>query len=75
MQRSLHRGLRSYKFIDQKLEYIQANPCRGIWNLASEEYEYTHSSAKYYQTGEQGVYIVTNYADLEDIDLTKANGS
>jgi REP element-mobilizing transposase RayT len=63
---------RSSKFIDQKLEYIHANPCRGAWNLVREEYEYTHSSAKYYQTGGQGVYIVTNYADLEDIDLTRA---
>lgn len=63
---------RSDKFIDQKMDYIYANPCRGVWNLAKEEYEYKHSSAKYYATGEQGVYIVTNYAQLEDIDLTKA---
>src|SRR5882762_2233720 len=54
---------RSNKFIAQKLEYIHANPCRGIWNLANEDYEYTHSSAKYYQTGEQGVYVVTSYAE------------
>ncbi|MBS1680881.1 MAG: hypothetical protein JST48_04140 [Bacteroidetes bacterium] len=64
---------RSDKFIDQKLEYIHANPCRGIWNLAKEEYEYKHSSSNYYQTGKQGVYAVTNYTELEDIDLTKAN--
>ena len=62
----------SNKFIDQKLEYIHANPCRGIWNLVNEEYEYKHSSAKFYLTGKQGVYAVTNYAELEDIDLAKA---
>ena len=56
---------RSNKFIDQKLEYIHANPCHEVWNLVKEEYEYKHSSAKYYQTGEQGVYIITNYAELE----------
>jgi hypothetical protein len=42
-------------------------------NLVKEEYEYKHSSAKYYQTGEQGVYNITSYTELEDIDLTKAN--
>ncbi|MBK5270922.1 MAG: hypothetical protein JJE22_07910 [Bacteroidia bacterium] len=30
-----------------------------------------HSSAKYYHTGEQGVYEITGYQCLEDIDLTK----
>ena len=63
---------RSDKFIDQKLDYLHANPCRGIWNLVKEETAYIHSSAKYYVTGEQGVYAVTNYVELEDIDLTKA---
>ncbi|MBL7874512.1 MAG: transposase [Cyclobacteriaceae bacterium] len=63
---------RNSKFIDQKLNYIHANPCRGVWNLVNTEAEYIHSSAKYYETGEQGIYWVTNYRELEDIDLTKA---
>src|SRR5882672_2720516 len=62
---------RSSKFIDQKLEYIHANPCRGVWNLVKDECEYTHSSSEYYQTGEQGVYVVTSYVEMEDIDLTR----
>jgi REP element-mobilizing transposase RayT len=62
---------RSNKFINQKLDYIHANPCRRIWNLVMTETEYIHSSAKYYETGE-GIYAVTNYTELEDIDLTKA---
>ena len=33
--------------------------------------EYEHSSAKYYFTGEQGIYPVTNFMELRDIDLTK----
>jgi REP element-mobilizing transposase RayT len=65
------KDCRSNKFIDQKLDYIHANPCRGIWNLVIEETEYIHSSAKYYATGE-GRYKVTSYTELEDIDLTKA---
>ena len=52
---------RSNKFIDQKLDYIHANPCRGSWKLVEDEVEYAHSSAKYYETGEQGVYCVMNY--------------
>jgi hypothetical protein len=31
-----------------------------------------HSSAKYYATGEQGIYEVMSYALLADIDLAKA---
>ena len=40
--------------------------------MVKEETEYVHSSAKYYKTGEQGIYLVKNYTELEDIDLTKA---
>ncbi len=34
--------------------------------------DYMHSSARYYATGEQGIYEVMSYALLADIDLTKA---
>ena len=66
------KDCRSNKFIDQKLDYIHPNRCRGIWNLVKEETEYIHSSAKYYLTGAQGIYAVTKYTELEDIDFTKA---
>lgn len=61
---------RSSKFINQKLDYILTNPCRGIWNLAKTESEYMHHLSKYYPTGEQGICLVTNYTELEAIDLT-----
>lgn len=61
---------RSSQFIQQKLSYIHANPCKGIWNLAANAEDYPHSSAKYYYTCEQGLYPVTNYLEMEDIDLT-----
>lgn len=32
--------------------------------------DYLHSSAKFYFTGEQGIYPVTNSGELNDIDLT-----
>ncbi len=64
----------SNKFIEQKLEYIHNNPCCGTWNLAKEPIAYIHSSAKYYETGRQAIYAVTNYTELEDVDLTKLRG-
>ena len=60
----------SRKMIIQKLNYMHLNPCRGKWNLVENPIDYMHSSAKYYITGEQGRYAVTNYMELEDIDLT-----
>jgi hypothetical protein len=62
---------RSNKFVEQKLNYIHTNPCRGVWNLVADECDYKHSSANFYATSEQGVYAVTNYKELEDVDLTK----
>lgn len=59
----------SDKMIEQKLSYTHSNPCKGKWNLAYSPVEYLHSSAKYYYTGEQGIYSVTNYKEIEDIDL------
>jgi hypothetical protein len=58
-------------FIKQKLDYIHNNPCRGSWNLAVNAVDYPHSSAEYYQTDKQGIYSITGYTLLEDIDLTK----
>jgi REP element-mobilizing transposase RayT len=61
----------SEKFIEQKLQYIHENPCRGKWNLADTAISYKHSSAKYYATGEHAEYVVTNYKELYDIDLSR----
>ena len=61
---------RSRKMIIQKLDYMHNNPCTGKWHLVESPVEYLHSSAKFYITGEQGVYQVTHYMELDDIDLT-----
>src|SRR5690606_17851987 len=34
-------------FIEQKLNYIHENPCRGKWDLAIRPWDYVHSSAKF----------------------------
>lgn len=65
---------RRKEFIIQKLDYFHNNPCKGKWNLCNSPFEYVHSSAKYYLTGEQGIYPVTGYGELLDIDLTNEQG-
>jgi hypothetical protein len=52
---------------------MHQNPCAGKYRLAVSPEDYLHSSARFYLTGEQGIYPVTNYMQLEDIDLTKVN--
>lgn len=62
---------RSKKMISQKLEYMHQNACSGKWQLVENPADYLHGSAKYYITGEHGIYKVTNYMEIEDLDLTK----
>ena len=61
----------SDNFIEQKLNCIHENPCRGKWDLVTQPWDYIHSSAKFYYHGVQGVYPVISYMELQDIDLTK----
>ena len=60
---------RTEKFIQQKLDYIHLNPYKA--RLVELPEQYDHSSAKYYFTGEQGIYPVTSFMELRDIDLTR----
>ncbi|MBI3219879.1 MAG: hypothetical protein HYZ44_10230 [Bacteroidetes bacterium] len=59
------------KFIEQKVNYIHENPCRGKWNLVNNLSSYVHSSAGFYLTGKHGAYEVTSYELMKDLDLTK----
>ena len=59
-------------FIVQNLTYMHWNPCKCAPQLAALPENYVHSSAKFYLTGEQGIYKVMNYTELEDVDLTAA---
>ena len=63
---------RTHKFMKQKIDYMHDNPCRGKWNLVTDVTEYVHSSARFYLCGEQSVYPIMNYLELDDIDLTKS---
>lgn len=62
---------RTSAFIQQKLNYMHWNPCKGENKLVELPEQYMHSSAKFYITGEQGIYPVISYTELADIDLTK----
>jgi hypothetical protein len=54
----------------QKTDYMHKNPCKA--GMVSLPEDYTHSSARYYYTGIQGVYPVITYMELQDIDLTSS---
>ncbi len=60
---------RTVKFIEQKLDYMHWNPCKGN-ALAKLPEEYVHSSGGFYILHKQGVYQVISFTELEDIDLT-----
>lgn len=60
----------SESFLLQKLEYMHQNPCKGKWNLAANAVDYGHSSAKFYLTGEKGIYEVKSYKEMMDVDLS-----
>lgn len=62
---------RTNEYMRQKLDYMHDSPCKGKWDLAQAPIDYKHSSAKFYITGEQSLYHVTNYCELADIDLSK----
>jgi hypothetical protein len=51
----------SESMIWEKLNYIHINPCKGKWSLAPYPSAYKHSSAYYYETGQQGYYPVTDF--------------
>ena len=52
----------TYDFIQQKLNYMHNNPVKAELVECSEKF--THSSAKFYLTGEQGIYPVTHYLEI-----------
>ena len=61
----------SIDFIQQKLDYMHDNPCKEKWNLVQNPIDYIHSSARLYETGEQGIYPIMNYHELIDLDESR----
>jgi REP element-mobilizing transposase RayT len=66
--RSFHwHHLYSWNMINQKIDYIHNNPCKGSWNLAPSPAMYTHSSASFYISG------IDRNAILTDIEFMRGN--
>jgi hypothetical protein len=59
---------RNEAFMLQKLNYYHKNPCAGKWMLAPTPEAYQHSSALFYNTGNRGIYEVTHYRTLVDVE-------
>ena len=51
------------KFIRQKLNYMHKNPVSGKWKLVDDYLDYIHSSARFYDLGEEGIYNVMHYEE------------
>ncbi len=51
--------------------YMLLYPCKGN-KLVELPEQYVHSSAKFYIENEQGIYAVTSYMELRDINLTNS---
>ena len=66
------KDCRSNTFVWQKFNYMHSNPCSGKWKLAGNPIEYFHSSAKFYLTGVQGIYTVTNFMKMEDVNFNSS---
>jgi len=49
------------KEIERVLDYIHHNPVSGKWNLVDDYTKYPHSSASWYELGEQGFIDVWDY--------------
>ncbi|MBS1552351.1 MAG: hypothetical protein JST15_09830 [Bacteroidetes bacterium] len=55
------------KFIRQKLNYMHKNPLSGKWKLVEDYIDYIHSSARFYELGEGGLYKVIHYSEAMNI--------
>ncbi len=65
------KDCRSNDFVWQKLDYMHNNPCTGKWQLAENALLYPHSSARFYLTGEQEIYHIRNFMEMEDVVFNK----
>ena len=56
--------LYSQKVVEQKINYIHANPINPKWNLACEPFDYKYSSAKYYYKGNDEFGFLENHMEV-----------
>ena len=56
--------LYTQKVVEQKINYIHANPVRPNWNLADEPQDYKYSSAKFYFEGIDEFGFLEHYMNI-----------
>jgi REP element-mobilizing transposase RayT len=61
------KELSTDKYVIQKLNYIHKNPISGKYNLVDDYVSYNHSSAGFYELGQQGAFKVTHYLEVKDL--------
>ena len=52
---------------------MHINSCVGEWQLAANPVEHIHRSAKLYLVVVQGIYTVTNFMKMEEVDFKKGS--
>ncbi|RYF87004.1 MAG: hypothetical protein EOO03_11130 [Chitinophagaceae bacterium] len=57
--------------MNQKLDYVHDNPCKGKWNLCASPANYLHSSAKFFIEGVHAGYAVTSFMEMDDVVFTR----
>ena len=60
-RRPLSIDLFSREVIEQKLDYIHANPVQGKWQLVDDFVDYEYSSASYYELGQSQFEFLNHY--------------
>ena len=55
------------KFMRQKLNYMHKNPISGKWKLVDDYLDYVHSSARFYDLGQEGLYKVIHYEQVDNL--------
>ncbi len=61
----------SKEFFNQKIGYTHLNPFVKKYSLCQRPEDYPHSSAKFYMTGEQAIYPVTSFFEMDDVVFAK----
>jgi REP element-mobilizing transposase RayT len=57
-------NLFSREVIEQKLDYIHANPVKGKWNLVEDIVDYKYSSASFYEEDKLEFAFLKHYMDV-----------
>ncbi|MEM9858013.1 MAG: transposase [Bacteroidota bacterium] len=61
---ALSIDLYSREVIEQKLDYLHANPVSGKWNLAEDFFAYPYSSASFYEESKTNFSFLKHYMEF-----------